>query len=946
MLRYTVILFLSIFAFSSFSQSLSWSSFVDSIPTLSSPRPVDLNNDGVLDLVFGGGTDGQSSLHGVMAYNGIDGSLLWELSTRNEVFGSAVFEDINADGVKDVFINGREAQLLAIDGFSGNLIWDFFPYGTNPADSGFYNFYNPLFIDDISGDGVPDLLVANGGDHAAPDWETNRPPGHLMVLNSMDGSVLAKAVVPDSAETYCSPVVVDLQNNGQKWVLYGTGGENIGGSFWACPLSDLLNNSLLNSVAICSSNDKGYIAPASFFKKPNNTFDFIVQSYSGLVQRFDGTSLQEIWSFSLTNTESSAAPVIGNFTGGDMVPDVFLSLFKGTSPSYSDFYQVLLDGASGNLVFMDSIGTLAYASGAAMDINNDGRDEAFLLITNNDDGYFKTVLTQFDFQNNVVSEVLYPVTGVNLGCTPLFYDSNQDSLCEIAFTVKKDSINPVAWNGVYLHKIDLASLLPNAGIAWGGYMGNYSNGNYHYAPVDCGQGSIFSGATIVSPSCNLFEDGSIDPVVSFENVTYVWSNGSTDSLLQNLGAGTYWVRATNNLGCFEERSVTLVDPYVVSYGGVFPPTCIGDTNGVATVSSTGCPCQFSNCTFLWDNGVTTKPNTTLSSGWHFTTINYPDGCVSYDSVFIPEPLPVVDSSVVIVPICFGSSDGALVVYENMDFAPHEFVWNTLDTTSQITNLASGAYSVVVKDARVCTDTLYFNLLEPEQISFVYSIQNPFCFNESSGSISFDSVVGGAGNYAFYVNNLLTSFFLDSLSAGSYTLQVQDSVGCLSSLMELELFNPNPLSVSFDINPVSSEEADDASISVVVVGGEAPYSYSLNGSSNVTNSLFSNVSSGWAFIEVMDANGCFISDSVFIGTMGLSFMDNEFSLFPNPTNETIWLSTQQPLYTRENFFVEDIHGRNILHGFIDSSLKSIDVSRLNPGVYYLHIKNALFKFIVE
>lgn len=49
-------------------QVLTWETFVDSIPTLSSPRPSDLNNDGILDIVIGGGTEGEVSNAGIMAF--------------------------------------------------------------------------------------------------------------------------------------------------------------------------------------------------------------------------------------------------------------------------------------------------------------------------------------------------------------------------------------------------------------------------------------------------------------------------------------------------------------------------------------------------------------------------------------------------------------------------------------------------------------------------------------------------------------------------------------------------------------------------------------------------------------------------------------------------------------------------------------------------------------
>ncbi|NBY39366.1 MAG: hypothetical protein EBQ66_00225 [Flavobacteriia bacterium] len=167
-----IILILVVVCGSALHSQNNWQFFVDSIPTLSSPRSCDLNNDGVQDIVFGGGTDGAFSNNGIMAVNGANGNLLWKRASRNEVFGSAIFQDINNDGIKDVFMVGRQAQLLAINGSTGALFWDYFPYNVNPADSGLYNFYNPQFIDDVSGDGIMDILVANGGDHAAPVWDT------------------------------------------------------------------------------------------------------------------------------------------------------------------------------------------------------------------------------------------------------------------------------------------------------------------------------------------------------------------------------------------------------------------------------------------------------------------------------------------------------------------------------------------------------------------------------------------------------------------------------------------------------------------------------------------------------------------------------------------------------------------------------------------------------
>ena len=74
-------LFVTLFIFLSiYMNAQNWQTFTDSIPTLSSPRSSDLNGDGVMDVVIGGGTDSVFSNNGIMAYNGVDGSLLWKRS--------------------------------------------------------------------------------------------------------------------------------------------------------------------------------------------------------------------------------------------------------------------------------------------------------------------------------------------------------------------------------------------------------------------------------------------------------------------------------------------------------------------------------------------------------------------------------------------------------------------------------------------------------------------------------------------------------------------------------------------------------------------------------------------------------------------------------------------------------------------------------------------------
>jgi hypothetical protein len=613
-----------IFTSVAYGQNQLWKVYLDSVPSLSSPRAVDLNGDGVLDIILGGGTDGVHAENGIMAFNGVDGSILWKRDAHDEIFVSANFQDINGDGTPDVFIGGREAQFYAIDGSNGDLIWQFYPhpYPVSPGDSGLWNFYSPQFIPDLNGDGLMDILVANGGDHSLPLWETNRPPGHLMILNAANGEILAKAVVPDSAETYCSPLVLDLKGDGVHWVLFGTGGESLGGSFYAVPLEDLINEDISNAIPLATHATRGFIAPPSVHRAHNHAgYNIVVQGFGGRIYKFNGQTFAQEWSTLVPGTESSAQPVLGNFHGGDHIPDVFAVLFKGSMTSYTDYYQVMLNGVDGTIQFIDSLGTLHFASGNAVDLNNDGRDEAIASINYHSNGYFHHKLQSIDFQNNTVAQIDDNLAGVNLGCTPLITDLDNNGLLDVIYVVRADSLNPMGWKGLHLVRYELDSSEPNSGIAWGGYIGTNLDGVYNYTPIDCGLGSVISTISPANPSCNGLEDGAIGIVVSdaSQHHTYLWSTGSVSSTLTGIGAGSYAVRVTNEAGCYENRTIVIQDPYTVTIGGIYPPTCPGGNDGMATASSTGCPCMFNTCIFSWSNGANGAQNLQLTPGMHEVT---------------------------------------------------------------------------------------------------------------------------------------------------------------------------------------------------------------------------------------------------------------------------------------------------------------------------------------
>ena len=84
-----------------FSQNLIWETEFEFIKSNASPRSVDLNEDGIEDIILSGGVDGVPSPFGAMAISGLNGEVLWTKENGNEWFLSGQYFDQNLDDIPD-----------------------------------------------------------------------------------------------------------------------------------------------------------------------------------------------------------------------------------------------------------------------------------------------------------------------------------------------------------------------------------------------------------------------------------------------------------------------------------------------------------------------------------------------------------------------------------------------------------------------------------------------------------------------------------------------------------------------------------------------------------------------------------------------------------------------------------------------------------------------------
>ena len=467
-------------SFSSLFAQNTWSSFVDSVNCFSSPRVAELTGDEVLDIVVGAGLEDSVRNNGVLAFDGASGELLWHVNGRNQMYGSAIFYDITDDGTPEVFIGGRQAQLYAINGKTGTLEWEFYPEGdtVDPGETAnLYNFYNPQLIPDQNGDGYQDLIVANGGDKFAGPLDTDRPTGNLMVISSKDGAEIAKTEVPDGHETYMSALVHDFEADGIMEVIFGSGGETLGGSLWKGLVADVLDNDLSGSVQLLDGGEKGMIAPPSLadFNR-DGIKDIMINAYDNKAVAIDGADNTVLWEVELPGTETIVTPAIGQFTA-DSIPDVFTIFGAGVAPSFFDFIQLMIDGATGEVLFQDTIGFWSFASPVAFDYDADGYDEALFCISDIVAPAFYHQLLLVDFNDDEIVQMTDFEGGSNLASTPWVGDLDNDGMLEIVYAHNADSTAFFSEKGFVMERIDLAAQAPES-IAWGAYMGTNYDGIY------------------------------------------------------------------------------------------------------------------------------------------------------------------------------------------------------------------------------------------------------------------------------------------------------------------------------------------------------------------------------------------------------------------------------------------------------------------------------------
>lgn len=448
---------------------------------------------------------------------------------------------------------------------------------------------------------------------------------------------------------------------------------------------------------------------------------------------------------------------------------------------------------------------------------------------------------------------------------PLIVTSNNSSVCPGICASVSANVSAGAPGYTY-------SWSPNIGAGPGPYnVCPTSTTVYTVTVTDLtGTTAVSTSTVTVSPAttanmakvditCNGSANGtiSVNPSGGTPGYTYSWSTGAMGvTSVSNLAPGSYSVTITDANGCSSVTSATITQPLALATPTVATSvTCNGGSNGTAGVNPSG---GTSGYLYSWSNTKTTQNITGIQAGVYTVTVTDSKGCKAIASINVTQPATPVTATLSVVNhvSCFAGSNGAVSATGGGGTPGYTYSWNSGNTTSTVSNLMAGSYSVTITDSKGCTIAGNLNVTQPSSaLSGTVNVTgNVTCFNGNNGSATV-AAAGGTAGYTYSWSNGNTSTNNTGLAAGNYSVTITDSKGCTyTSNVNITQPASGVTATVTVVSNVSCNGLSNGALTANASGGTGGYTYSWT-SGGVASQGISNLAAGTYSVVVTDAGGC-------------------------------------------------------------------------------------------
>ncbi|HOZ83463.1 MAG TPA: PKD domain-containing protein, partial [Bacteroidia bacterium] len=362
--------------------------------------------------------------------------------------------------------------------------------------------------------------------------------------------------------------------------------------------------------------------------------------------------------------------------------------------------------------------------------------------------------------------------------------------------------------------------------------------------------------TTTNVSCYGLQDGAVQIATAGGNGTLSFSTNNfitqqTDTFFNALLPGNYTVYVSDTNNCKSNHFFSISQPTVVQSNIVSTqPSCFGYNNGSLIVTANGGTPPYN---ILWSSGSTDFNLSGIVSGQYSFIITDAHNCNKSDSIYLSSPTVLAANHTTQNGTCSGNANGSALVSVTGGTPPYQYNWSPIAGNTNYANaLPAGIYTVDVTDKNNCTLTEQIQISTPAPIANTFAKNDVSCFGGSNGMITANAL-GGTAPYSYlWSYQQQTNDTILNLPVGSYSVTITDANGCDNFFTE-QISSPQQIKPNSIINNVSCNGFNDASVTLNVQGGVAPYSYQWN--NGVTQSLNTNLAAGIYVVTVTDANNC-------------------------------------------------------------------------------------------
>lgn len=432
----------------------------------------------------------------------------------------------------------------------------------------------------------------------------------------------------------------------------------------------------------------------------------------------------------------------------------------------------------------------------------------------------------------------------------------------------------------------------------------------------------------------------------------------TPSVKSGLAYGTYSIRLNDSTIPTNYEfyvNVPVSSGVCASVVYVQGTTC-GLDNGSVTGTSTSLYSSTNYYLFSGDgtyitSASTNQPNVTfgnLTAGTYYMEALDLGGCTGKSQDFIIQDSSQLDFGLYVVPnsTCSNVPNGKIYVTGQTGTAPYTYLWSNSATTSYISGLTEGNYSVSVTDAYGCVLSRAGNITKVPKVGVgAVTSTPPTCF-QSNGVINI-TVTGGTSPFYYSAStgdvliSYSTTYSLSGLSAGDYQFLITDSglctVGATASIQSAQGMAKVTVTGQNSLCSTSN-----GLITISVVGGVAPYSYTLvypDATQQTVNTsqltqVFSNLGTGTYSVYVTDSSNCTYNQEVTIIT------ENKYTISAVVTPTTCGQKNGQILVTSTSGATLPIdYSIDGIYNVIDTSLSAVTFTNIPPGPHVVTVNDA-------